>query len=344
VEAKPRKTGTKPTSDEATGSGNTLQGSSKNRQAEYDELNLGRFPANFIHDGSDEVVRLFPETKGAIAPVNKKDTPKTTNTENYKKHTTVGDNGISFKNDSGSASRFFKTCEFTNEEKICQKEKNDQNVKSAENQSDLCETSTVQEPVKIKNLDSNREELQATQDSTGNSKEYSQHQKLVNVENQENTDTIEITLNHLKSSGSALSATGENTSSDIKEKAEQRLELSRLIYTPKASKSERNKGLEGFEEKEVSHGLHSTSFIGDKEYKTNTIQKNNHPTVKPISLMKYLCRLITPKGGTILDPFMGSGSTGIGAKAEGFDFIGIELDADYCKIAQARIGDIEITN
>jgi len=60
VESMPRKTGTKPTSDEATGSGNSLQGSSKNRQAEYDEQNLGRFPANLIHDGSDEVVGLFP--------------------------------------------------------------------------------------------------------------------------------------------------------------------------------------------------------------------------------------------------------------------------------------------
>ena len=59
--------------------------------------------------------------------------------------------------------------------------------------------------------------------------------------------------------------------------------------------------------------------------------------------MRYLCRLITPKGGTILDPFMGSGSTGIGAKAEGFDFIGIEISEEYCKISQARIGNIEIT-
>jgi len=69
---------------------------------------------------------------------------------------------------------------------------------------------------------------------------------------------------------------------------------------------------------------------------------NFHCTTKPIALMKYLCRLITPKGGTILDCFMGSGSTGVGAKEEGFNFIGIELDEEYCKIAQARIGDIEI--
>jgi DNA modification methylase len=64
---------------------------------------------------------------------------------------------------------------------------------------------------------------------------------------------------------------------------------------------------------------------------------NIHSTVKPISLMRYLCKLVTPKGGTVLDPFMGSGTTGIGAKLEGFDFIGIEREAEYIKIAEARI-------
>lgn len=53
--------------------------------------------------------------------------------------------------------------------------------------------------------------------------------------------------------------------------------------------------------------------------------------------MRYLCKLVTPKGGTVLDPFMGSGTTGIGAKLEGFDFIGIEREAEYIKIAEARI-------
>ena len=63
-----------------------------------------------------------------------------------------------------------------------------------------------------------------------------------------------------------------------------------------------------------------------------------HPTVKPIELMRYLCRLITPPNGVVLDPFMGSGSTGVAAQREGFDFIGMELDSDYYEIAQARIG------
>ena len=66
-------------------------------------------------------------------------------------------------------------------------------------------------------------------------------------------------------------------------------------------------------------------------------QKNSHPTVKPVKLMRYLCRLITPKGGTVLDPFMGSGSTGIAAKDEGFEFIGIEREKEYFEIAERRV-------
>jgi len=65
--------------------------------------------------------------------------------------------------------------------------------------------------------------------------------------------------------------------------------------------------------------------------------RNHHPTVKPLALMRYLCRLVTPPGGLILDPFMGSGSTGVAAVQEGFRFAGIELDAEYLEIARRRI-------
>jgi site-specific DNA-methyltransferase (adenine-specific) len=71
------------------------------------------------------------------------------------------------------------------------------------------------------------------------------------------------------------------------------------------------------------------------------ITHNNHPTVKPTSLMRYLCRLVTPPGGIILDPFMGSGSTGKAAMLEGFQFIGIELSPEYCEIARRRIDNIQ---
>ncbi len=65
--------------------------------------------------------------------------------------------------------------------------------------------------------------------------------------------------------------------------------------------------------------------------------RNIHPTVKPIELMRYLCRLITPPGGVVLDPFLGSGTTGIGALREGFKFVGIEKEVEYITIAHARI-------
>ena len=68
-----------------------------------------------------------------------------------------------------------------------------------------------------------------------------------------------------------------------------------------------------------------------------SIEKNHHPTVKPTDLMQYLCRLITPPSGTILDPFLGSGSTGKAAMYEGFKFVGIELTDEYLPIAKARI-------
>jgi len=71
--------------------------------------------------------------------------------------------------------------------------------------------------------------------------------------------------------------------------------------------------------------------------------KNIHPTVKPTALMQYLCRLVTPPNGVVLDPFMGSGSTGKAAKLEGVNFLGIEREHDYLKIARARIEAAELT-
>ena len=111
---------------------------------------------------------------------------------------------------------------------------------------------------------------------------------------------------------------------------------SRYFYCPKTSKSERNQGLIEFDDKQYSHDGRKKSI--ENPYQRNkSISKNSHPTVKPVELMKYLCRLVTPKGGTVLDPFMGSGSTGMAAKDEGFDFIGIEREKEYFEISEQRI-------
>ena len=110
----------------------------------------------------------------------------------------------------------------------------------------------------------------------------------------------------------------------------------RYFYCPKTSKSERNQGLVEFDDKQYSHDGRKKSI--ENPYQRNkSISKNSHPTVKPFELMKYLCRLVTPKGGTVLDPFMGSGSTGMAAKDEGFNFIGIEREKEYFKISEQRI-------
>ena len=115
----------------------------------------------------------------------------------------------------------------------------------------------------------------------------------------------------------------------------------RYYYCPKTSKSERNQGLDDFPIKEkVFNGKSSTpskDMKGVEQKFTTEPSANVHPTVKPVELMRYLCRLVTPKGGVVLDPFMGSGSTGMAAKDEGFDFIGIEKDEEYFKICESRI-------
>jgi len=108
----------------------------------------------------------------------------------------------------------------------------------------------------------------------------------------------------------------------------------RFFYCAKASKKDRGEGLEGFEVKPApASSGNRLERMGSK----SGPRANTHPTVKPTDLMRYLCRLVTPPNGVVLDPFMGSGSTGKAAMLEGFQFIGIERDAEYIKIAEARI-------
>jgi site-specific DNA-methyltransferase (adenine-specific) len=113
----------------------------------------------------------------------------------------------------------------------------------------------------------------------------------------------------------------------------------RFFYCAKASKADRDEGLGGFEVKRTG-GMSATadgSMLTGSGNERTTARANVHPTVKPTDLMRYLCRLVTPPGGTVLDPFAGSGSTGKAAALEGFCFIGIEREAEYVEIARARI-------
>jgi len=138
----------------------------------------------------------------------------------------------------------------------------------------------------------------------------------------------------------------------------------RFRYCAKASRSERNAGLEEFEERGVQRvgqtvWTNRCTLCGasrpqqetscgkcdgelEREERQPPSMRNGHPTVKPLALMRYLVRLTsTPTGGVVLDPFMGSGTTGCACVLEGRDFVGIEMDADYYAIAEARIAATE---
>ena len=213
--------------EENLSSNNTTKkfmGSNNNRDSdgeriEYKQNPQGRFPANFIHDGSDEVKDLFPDTKSGA--LKKGDKVSTKHQADHKWGMKGMERVNEYKPDSGSASRFF--------------------------------------------------------------------------------------------------------------------------YCAKASKKDRNEGLEDFEKK--NNDVHNnpnrmfqkSSGITEMDKSTRKSNQNHHPTVKPTNLMRYLVRLVTPKNGIVLDCFMGSGSTGKACALEGFEFVGIDLDKEYCEIAKARI-------
>jgi site-specific DNA-methyltransferase (adenine-specific) len=116
---------------------------------------------------------------------------------------------------------------------------------------------------------------------------------------------------------------------------------SRFFYVAKASKRDRNEGLEDLATQQTVGGGGLGNPMSSAYGSEKAPAKNFHPTVKPTELMQYLVKLITPPGGTVLDPFTGSGSTGKAAILEGFDFIGIELTQDYWPIIEGRLKHAE---
>jgi site-specific DNA-methyltransferase (adenine-specific) len=122
----------------------------------------------------------------------------------------------------------------------------------------------------------------------------------------------------------------------------------RFFYCAKTNKRDRNEGLDKFLAKQTlggggltaeikEDGSYDTASAGGKYGSVKAVSQNYHPTVKPTALMRYLVRLVTPPNGTVLDPFLGSGSTGKACMYEKFDFIGIEMTEEYLPIARARI-------
>jgi len=113
---------------------------------------------------------------------------------------------------------------------------------------------------------------------------------------------------------------------------------SRFFYVAKPDTVERNRGTKRLSQQPA--GSYEFRQDGSLAVKRTPSRGNFHPTVKPVDLMRYLIRLITPKGGIVLDPFNGSGTTGVAAKLEFMNYIGIEREKEYCDISEARIAAV----
>ena len=340
----------------------------------------GRFPANIILD--EEAGRMLDEQSG-ISKSSDAIRNNNNNLKNYTCYGNFKDIKTKGFKDKGGASRFFKNiknekvyiCSLCNntytkevkkeclninvnnveknlettqviKENIVQQnamlnlnKKLDQIVKCVGNLCQKCATSIVQDIVKIKNLDSKKEELKVIQDFIGNYKKCILIQNLVDyVEKWDNIDTTQTTQNLLKLFG-YVNRVIINYTQEI-EKSEPK----RFLYQAKASKSERNKGLDNIQEKRKAGAEFRPNHMekalkgedGNPFGRWGEI-KNIHPTVKPVKLMEYLIRLVTKPGGTVLDPFTGSGTTGVASINLGYSFVGIEREKEYVKIASARI-------
>ena len=213
------------------------------------------------------------------------------------------------------------------------RKKLDQVVRCVGNLCQKCTTDFVQNLVVIlenqKDVQS-QEGLQVIQDFTSNYKKCILLQNLVDyVKMQDNIDTTQITQNLLKLFGS-VQVVIKNYIQEI-----EKLEPRRFLYQAKASKSERNLGCEDLGEKPIDIQQPHNSKDLEERYKMTS--KNNHPTVKPLSLIQYLIKLVSKEGATILDPFLGSGTTAIASLKSNRKFIGIEKEEEYIKICEARI-------
>jgi len=339
----------------------------------------GRFPANIILDeeaaklldeqsgvsGSGKMVKLNRKRKGFMLSGSEENIQEANAPDNY--------------GDKGGASRFFKNIKVEKQCSLCyttyskaynkeskkwknifvrnaekngwttkvitefiaqinvignQNEKLVQNVKSAGNLCDLCGMFIAVALVGIKTLDFNQEILQVILGYITNYKRCILIQNLVSFAGLwENIDTIP-TIQSLSLLFGSVNHAITNYIPETKKS-----EITRFIYTPKASKKERNRGCEGLEE-QVTQGMRNNAgpaLVGENYNRTKL--KNHHPTVKPLSLMKYLVTLTKmPNPEQVyLDPFCGSGTTLMACKELGCNYIGIEKEPEYVDIARKRV-------
>jgi hypothetical protein len=260
----------------------------------------GRFPANLIHDGSEEVTELFPNSKGVISNGNAK-----IGEASKGAIPSLRRGNVTPYADNGSAARFFYVPKTSKKDHEGQKLGRFPANLIHDGSEEVAELFPESNSARVGNPNNPKRGTNHTATSYGQGDGKITHD--------------------FRDNGSAA----------------------RFFYVPKTSKKDRNDGLENFTPKATAssefrpnHAEKADNGEDGNPYGRWTPTQNNHPTVKPTDLMRYLVTMVTPKGGTTLDPFMGSGSTGRGAKLGGFNFIGIELDEKYLEIAKARIDGI----
>jgi DNA modification methylase len=336
----------------------------------------GRWPANLIHDGSDEVLAAFPTAPGQMAKASTSDTQRAG--QNTYGNMVRGSNGSEPRNDAGSAARFFQTCQSDYTDDLWQ----DLNLPSAHaatvdanslqqrravffvlvhvakkalpegllwDVSLSKEPTTPATPTQLRALATALTQTIRSIDSRYwlgllHAKFSLNLNHVQSVVLRTQTGTTTITLSHWLSDGSAEPVTFNITPQNLGvgervSALSSGVESARFKYCAKASKSDRNEGLEGRTPRnEPAHRKTNLDATADNPYLRGVTERlNTHPTVKPTALMRYLCRLVTPAGGLVIDPWAGSGSTGKAAVLEGFGFLGFEREAEHVEIANARI-------
>jgi len=342
------------------------------KEVDRPDTSLGRWPANVIHDGSDEVLAGFPNAKGGAYPAKR---GKAVSSPFEGGQETEG--GARQMGDDGSAARFFFSIKGDYDGSLW----HDLNLQpetanavelgsSQQGQHDasvLVRAVNLALPVGLccvslsvelsTNVTANESKkivesvMQATQSIGARFWQGSEQQSITLSSNlakvvatQKQTGITTITVSHWKSDGYAEPVTFSITP-EFSELGAKDSDAKSFIYCAKASKAERNAGLEGLPKIPASsmsgrrdaNDMSQSKIDNDVTGRFVTQKQNFHPTVKPLALMRYLIKLVTPPGGVVFDPFLGSGTTAVASTLEGFQWVGCELTEDYWPIIEARV-------
>ena len=287
---------------------------------------LGRFPANLVHDGSQMVLDLFPDTGRSSGGGGVKAPGKNGIYGSYGGHEYPQQLGMG---DSGSAARFFYCAKANKKdrnygcERLLTWAERDQELTQLLEQASSLLARDISESMMLNLVEQGCSTLLFGNEST--------------VLSQEECRFITSTVIPLITASKTCSSSPRSNTSEfildaIRTSEESGISLARLADKSSQSRQDSTSG-----GTDTATSAVSALFGVLSEIRGRARVGNFHCTVKPIALMSWLVRLVTPQGGVVLDPFMGSGSTGVAAKREGMGFIGIERDGHYFEIASRRL-------